>query len=241
MTNIVLLNNVDHADLRVAPTHGPATGDAINQVLVFPTEFEALQREYVILFRRDAAGAFQSVALLGLDRDENLYLDPPEWRARYVPAVQRRGPFSIGLHGAEGAPDGRQARVNIDLDDPRVGTADGQAVFLKHGGSSPYLDAVNVALSTLYEGVQTAPALFEAFAEAGLLEPVEIDIHVGEGQRYDLDNVFAVRRDRLDALDGATLERLHRGGWLVPAVHAASSLGNLDRLIGMKNRKVGRA
>jgi hypothetical protein len=241
MTNIVLLNNIDHADLRVAHTYGPATGDAVNQVLVFPTEFEALQREYVILFRRDGAGAFQSVALLGLDRDENLFLEEPDWRARYVPAVQRRGPFSIGLHGADGAPDGREAKVNIALDDPRVGVAEGAAVFLKHGGSSPYLDTINVALSTLYEGVRTAPALFEAFEQAELLEPVAIDIHVGDGLRYDLDNVFAIRRDRLDALDGPTLERLHRSGGLVPAVHAASSLGNLDRLIEMKNRKAGRA
>ncbi|WP_396595238.1 SapC family protein [Brevundimonas sp. R86498] len=241
MTNIVLLNNVDHADLRVAQTYGPETGDAINQARVFPTEFEALQRDYVILFRRDAAGAFQSVALLGLDRDENLFLQSPQWKARYVPAVQRRGPFSIGLHSAQGAAAERQARVNVDLDDPRVGVADGEAVFMKHGGSSPYLDAINVALSALYEGVEAEPAMFEAFEQAGLLEPVVIDIHVGEGRRYDLDNVFAIRRDRLDALDGAALERLHRGGWLVPAVHAASSLGNLDRLIAMKNRKAGRA
>ena len=74
MTSIVLLNNIDHADLRVRGGYGVQFGDAVNQARVFPAEFEALQREYPILFRRDAAGAYYSVALLGLDRDENLFL-----------------------------------------------------------------------------------------------------------------------------------------------------------------------
>jgi hypothetical protein len=58
MTNRVLLNNVEHRDLRVDTRHSVAFGDGINQVLVFPTEFEDLQREYPILFRRDADGNF---------------------------------------------------------------------------------------------------------------------------------------------------------------------------------------
>lgn len=45
MTDIVLLNNIDHAQLRVAQGYGAAFGDAVNQALVFPTEFEALQRD----------------------------------------------------------------------------------------------------------------------------------------------------------------------------------------------------
>jgi len=102
MTNRVLLNNVEHRDLRVVTRHSVDFGDNINQVLVFPTEFEDLQREYPILFRRDADGNYQAVALLGLDRDENLFLDGDGWQARYVPAVQRCGPFSLGLRQSPG-------------------------------------------------------------------------------------------------------------------------------------------
>lgn len=237
MTQIVLLNNVDHADLRVAGRFGAATGDAVNQVLVFPSEFEALQREYVILFRRGETG-FQSVALLGLDRDENLFLDGESWRARYVPAVQARGPFSIGLHrdGLAGEPE---PKVNIDLDDPRVGDPDGAPLFLRHGGAAPCLDAANHALSTLYQGMEMVAPMFRAFEEAGLMEPVTIDVTLAGGRRYDLEDVYTIARERLFALDGPTLGTLHRAGWLASAIHVASSLGNLDALVAMKNLRDG--
>ena len=97
MSTPVLLNNVDHHDVRVLLERGRLFGDAVNQTMVFPTEFEALQREYPIVFRRDPAGVYRAIALLGLEPDENLYLDGSSWSARYVPALMQRGPFSIGL------------------------------------------------------------------------------------------------------------------------------------------------
>ena len=126
MTNRVLLNNVDHHDVRVRTGHGAAFGDAINQITVFPTEYEELQREYPILFRRDSDGAYYSVALLGLDRDENLFLGGDGWQGRYVPALLQRGPFSIGVsgQGPNGEPLG-EPMIHIDLDDPRVSRSEG--------------------------------------------------------------------------------------------------------------------
>jgi hypothetical protein len=133
MTNRVLLNNVDHHDLRVITRYAAVYGDAINQALIFPTEFEEAQREYPILFRKDAEGAFVAVVLLGLDADENLFLDDDGWSAQYVPAIQQRGPFSIGVPRPD-APETAEPMVHIDLDDPRVSRTDGQAVFRAHGG-----------------------------------------------------------------------------------------------------------
>lgn len=236
MTQIVLLNNVDHADFRVVRRFGAATGDAINQTRVFPSEFENLQREYVILFRRDPDGGYQSVALLGLDRDENLFLDGDTWDARYVPAVQDRGPFSIGLH-REGPAGDREPKVNVDLDDPRVSRGEGEALFLPHGGAAPCLAAASQALSTVYRGLEMVAPMFAAFTAAGLVEPVTIDISIAAGRRYDLEDIYTIGRERLAGLDGLELERLNRSGWLAHAFHVAASVGNLDHLIALKNRK----
>ena len=153
--NRVLLNNVDHHDLRVITRHGAEFGDAVNQVMVFPTEFESVQREYPIVFRRDAEGALRPVALLGLARDENLFLDGAgEWQAGYVPALLQRGPFSVA---APDAADG-EPMIRVDLADPRVSRSEGTPVFLPHGGNSPYLEQMTDVLRTLYVGHQRNPS-----------------------------------------------------------------------------------
>ncbi|MBO9558360.1 MAG: SapC family protein [Caulobacter sp.] len=234
MTNRVLLNNVDHGDLRVATGHGPAFGDNINQVLIFPTEFEAVQREYPIFFRKDADGAFQSVALLGLDRDENLFLDGGGWNARYVPAIQQRGPFSIALRER-----GAEPMIHVDLDHPRVvaGASEGEPVFLPAGGNSPYLQHVARLLGVIYDGLEFSKAMFAAFEAANLIEPVDVEIKLDEHTQYDLPELYTISQDRFAALDGEALQALHRSGFLAAAQWVLSSLGNVATLVELKNRK----
>ncbi len=232
--NIVLLNNIDHAGLTVATGHGAAYGDAVNQTLVFPTEWEEVQREYPILFRRDDEGRFYAVALLGLDRDENLFLGDGVWDGRYVPALHQRGPFSIGVPRgqAEGEP-----MIHVDLDHPRIGSGAGQAVFLPHGGNSPYLEAMAAVLRNIHAGAAMTRPLFEALDAAELVQPIALEVSLDETRRYVIDDVFTIAGERLAALDGPALAALHARGFLQPAFWALSSLGNVARLIDRKNRR----
>jgi hypothetical protein len=234
--NRVLLNNVDHADLRVIAAHGVAYGDGLNQTLVLPTEFEMVQREYPILIRKDAAGGYQAVALLGLDRDENLFLDERGWNARYVPAVQRRGPFSIALRHDERGGEPRPM-IHVDLDHPRVSRDEGERLFLPAGGATPFLQGVNRTLGVIHEGLEVNGPMFAAFDELGLIEPIDIEIKLDDQTRYDLPDVYTLAPDRLAAVAGADLERLHQSGLLRAAWALIASVGNVEDLIARKNRK----
>ncbi|NJR79988.1 SapC family protein [Sphingomonas corticis] len=234
MTRHVRLDNVDHADLRVAIRHGAAFGDAVNQCLVFPTEFEQAQRDFPILFRHDEGAGWYAVALTGLDRDENLFLDGEAWTTRYVPAVQQRGPFAADA----AAHDGETPAIHIDLDDSRVGAPDGEPLFLRHGGAAPYLRHIGNVLAALRHGHASAAPTYAALAAHGLLKPVTLDVEIGDGLSYRIDDVHAIDGDRLAALAGAALEELHRSGVLRAATMAAASLDNVARLIELKRRKV---
>jgi hypothetical protein len=230
MANRVLLDNVDHQALKVVPRHGAEFGDAVNQLLVVPTEYEAVQREFPIFLRKDPDGQFQSVALLGFERGENLFLDDGRWNARYIPAVQRRGPFFVAIR-----PDG-DPMIHIDLDDPRVGAPEGEPLFMPHGGNAPYLEHVAEALFTIHEGLAVAPAMFALFDELGLIQPIELNVDLGDGLSYTIPNFFTIGQEPFAALSGEALERLNRSGFLAPAVFIRGSLGNLNRLIELKNR-----
>lgn len=233
----VLLNNIDHATLRVAIRGGAAHGDNVNQLPLFPSEFEAAQRCFPIIFRRGEEG-IQAYALLGLDHDENLFLEGDRWTSAYVPAIQRRGPFSIGLNRAHADGDaGGGPMIFIDPDDPRVGAADGLPVFLEHGGNAPLLDHVADLLRVLYEGMEHAPEIYAAFEAAGLLQPISLRISLNEEEGYEVPDLMVIDQEALAALSGDALETLHRSGLLRAAIMAASSLGNVQSLIDLKNRK----
>jgi len=238
MTNRVLLNNVDHHDVRVRTGHGAAFGDAINQITVFPTEYEELQRDYPILFRRDPNGAYYSVALLGLDRDENLFLGGDGWQGRYVPALLQRGPFSIGVsgQGPNGEPLG-EPMIHIDLDDPRVSRSEGQPVFLPQGGNSPYLDHIASVLRAIFAGIEVNKTIFAAFEQFDLIEPVTIEIQLSDTRQYNVPDCYTISQERLMRLDGAALEQLHRADYLRAAMWVVSSLRNVSRLIDIKNAR----
>lgn len=238
MTNRVLLNNIDHHDLRVRVDQGAAFGHAVNQVPVFPTEYEEVQREYPIVFRKDEAGGYRAVALLGLDRDENLFLGERGWDAGYIPAVLQRGPFSIGMPRAAATPGPPgEPMIHVDLDDPRVGSTDGQPLFLEHGGNAPYLEHIAAVLQAIYVGHEVNVPMFGAFERLGLIDPVKLEIEVGEGRRYDVPDCYTIHQGRLAGLDGAGLETLHRDDFLRPAIWAASSLRNIGWLIDRKTRR----
>jgi len=235
MTNRIVLNNVDHGDMTVSPRFGEAFGDRVNSVRLFPTEYEDASREYAILFRHDAeSGQDFAVALLGLDLDENLFLDGERWDARYIPAVQSRGPFSIGLQRNG---NDAEALIHVDLDDPRVGSDErGYPLFLPQGGNAPYLDRMANILRAISDGLQIEPAMFAAFKELNLLRPIELQIQVSDTRRYDLIDFLTIDTEGLATLDGSALEKLNRSGFLRLAFLAAASLGNISRLIELKNR-----
>lgn len=235
----MLLNNLDHAELGVRMGHGADFGDDLNQLPIFPAEFEEAQRDYAIVFRRDDQG-LRAVVLLGFDARENLFLSNGGWQARYVPAIQRRGPLSIEYRGdhANAEPE---PMIHIDLDHPRVGRGEGEPLFLPHGGNAPALELMADALRIVHEGVGAGRALGAALEAAGLLQPVQLDVDVGHGRRYQVADVLAVDRQALANLDAQTLHRLNGPGFLALAVLAAASLANIGRLAALKRDQLGAA
>ncbi|MEP9358060.1 SapC family protein [Sphingomonas sp. KR3-1] len=232
MSRLVALDNVAHADLRVAARHGAAHGDAVNQALLFPTEFAEAQRDFPILFLRDPDEGLQAVALLGLDRDENLFLDGDRWTSHHIPLLFQRGPFLIGL-----LPDSDTPVIQIDLDDPRVGAADGEALFLPQGGQSRYLEHMSRVLGAIHVGMADTAAIYAAFDALGLIQPVALELMLDDERRYVVRDREVLSAERLAALGPAELDGLHRAGYLGSAFLLASSLGNMARLIERKNAR----
>lgn len=240
MTNIIPLNNVAHKDLKIIQKYSEQFGHNVGAVLIFPTEFADIQREYPILFQKNPDTLkFQSIALLGLIPNENLFLNDGQWNARYIPAIVAREPFVIGFEdqsatgGEENAPV-----VMVDMDSPRVSTQDGQNVFLEFGGNTRYLENVNLILQGIYQGSAISDEMFEAFTDLDLIEPVALEVKLNNGEVHRLTGNYTIHREKLNALSAENLEKLNKAGFLEGAFLVMNSLNNMKNLIDIKNSRL---
>ena len=240
-TQFEVLNNQDHADLKVITDYRASFGDAQMQVMVFPFEFRNIQAHYPIFFQVDANGQFYPIALLGFEEGENLFLDEPNWRAPYIPAMLRRQPFLVGVKDASKS-DGstEQARVlSIDLKHPRVSHVEGEALFKPLGGRSEFLEEQAGLLETLHDGLGHCQAFTNALAEHGLIESVTLDISLNDGSRNQLIGLSAINEERVQELTGDVLEAFSKEGYLLPLFMVLASSTNMRTLIDLKNQREG--
>ena len=239
MVQHVMLNNVAHKDLRVVTGYSAAYGENVATAMVVPTEFLQAQREYPIFFRKDPArDDYMAVVLLGLQKDENLFLDDAGWHADFVPGVIARGPFFIGYQRREA--QGRVENVpvlHIDMEHPRISRTEGEPLFRPDGGNTRYLDRIADVLNAVNQGMEINRPMFEALKAADLIEPVQLEVKVNSEEQYNLTGLYTVSRDKLNNLDADTLFKLHRAGYLQAAFLVSSSVNNVQRLIDMKNRR----
>ncbi len=240
MARYELLNNIAHKDLRVATHFGPEFGDDVGTVLAFPTEYAELQREYPIFFRRNNEnGELHSIALLGFDRNENLFLQGRSWNASYVPGAIAKGPFLIGFQ--ERQVDGelqRDSMIHVDMAHARVAGSQGEPVFLPRGGHSPYLQNLITILRGINDGVEAGKSMFAALDALGLIQPVGLEVRFDASHGANLSGLWGIDRQRLAALSAESLFGLHRAGFLEGVYLVLASLQNMRRLIAAKQRRL---
>jgi hypothetical protein len=229
MTTTVLLNNIDHKDVRIVTTRGAEYGDDVMFAVTFPTELRNIQAHYPIVFRKAADGQFQPLALFGFEERQNLFLTRNGWDATYLPLMIERLPFLIGRANGE-------LTMHIDMASPRVSRAAGEPLFREHGGTTEFTDRMNSVLLAIHAGLEQTPAFIAALLEHELLESFVLDVQLDDGSQSRLAGFYTINEERLAALGGSALERLNKAGHLLPAYMAVASLSNFRALIERRNR-----
>jgi hypothetical protein len=236
---ISILTNDQHRSIAVDIRARPEYGDMVNRAVALSAEFNELHREYPLLLRKtEEAPGFVAHAILGFEKDENLFVEGDRWTSTFIPASLARGPFSLGyIRAGDGAnsPAGEKAEMRVMIDDqhPRL-RPDGQPVFLPLGGESPYLDRIKRVLQTVDAGLRIDRLLYRELVAMELLEEVKVEISVFAELRYDFSGYYTINQERLAALNAEQLLRLHRLGLLGPVYFLISSLGNFQRLVNLK-------
>ena len=232
---ISILTSDQHRSVAVDTRARPEYGDVVNRAVALSAEFNELHREYPLLLRKtDEAPGFVAHAILGFEKDENLFVEGDRWTSTFIPATLARGPFSLGyIRGEDGDDAPAGMKVMIDEQHPRL-RVEGQPVFLPLGGETPYLVGIKRVLQTVDAGLRADRLLYRELVAMDLLEEVKIQISVFPELRYDFSGYHTINQEKLAALNAEQLLRLHRPGLLGLVYFLISSLGNFQKLVNLK-------
>lgn len=236
MATHALLNNVDHKDLKINRARSADLGDNVMYCVAYHAEFRNLQAHYPIVFiRNPETGEACGAALLGLTRDENLFLSQSGWDNDYIPMALEMQPFLIGFDEKPG--ETRQSVIHVDMDSPRI-CDHGEPVFLPMGGKTPYLEHIAGVLDMTHSGYEYNPEFIAALDQYELLEPFALDIELADGSSNRLAGFHTINEEKLYALGGEALGDLNEKQFLQAIFMAVASLSNFTDLIARKNAKV---
>lgn len=230
---VVPFDKARHAGLGLKAGRDYAWSRSLNAVYVSAVEFTRAALEYPIAFVRDASkDFFVPVAVLGLARDENLFVDAQgRWRpGHYVPAYFRRHPFCIADLPESAAGAGKRQLVCVQEDQ------------LAPGGA-PLLDAQGQpteeweAIAKLLEAVEGARSATLAFAQRldslQLLAPFEALALPRDGAQLRLQGLHRIDEEKLRKLPPREARELLAKGDLRLAYAHLLSLENFAKLLDL--------
>ncbi|HEY8586464.1 MAG TPA: SapC family protein [Rhodanobacter sp.] len=231
----VPLNRVAHKDLHMKTVPNVKFAMNVHSVPLTGVEFGIAARDLPILFAGTSTTNAGPVALLGLRQNENLFVDASgQWsRETYIPAFVRRYPFVLAEKPAD--QEGDDFTVYLDEKYEGFNPTEGARLFKEDGSDSEMLtNAVNF-LGEFQQNVARTKWFMEQLNKYDLLETRTVTLQKPDtdgvkGKSINLNGLFVVSEEKLQALDEKTTHKfLHEGmfGWIYAHL---MSLTNIDRL-----------
>lgn len=226
---LVPLSSRRHAALRVKPQTDFRFARNVHTAVLMHSEFMQAAASFPIVFIEDSdIDGFRPVALLGLQRGENVFVGGRgEWLAGYVPAVLRAYPFALARAGEE--TEGERLAVCIDASSELISLTEGSRLFDAAGSPTETLEQAKSWLQAIRD-MQRATDLFsKALSLRNLFTPLAVKARRAS-QTLEVAGCFTVNHDRLEGMPDAKLCELRRPGWLAAIYAHLVSLQHFERL-----------
>ncbi len=226
--NLEALDPKKHKDLRFSPADSFKFAAAVSSAPLSASEVVDASRVFPVAFSPE--GPLLPVAMFSVKEGENAFVDAEgEWRAAYIPAHIRRYPFILGNTDT---PDSFSVMFVPDAPHFDGAGGAGERLFTEEGEQGTALTKAMEFLTTFQAEIAATEKLLAPLAETGVLTLQRLDISNAEGKTTSIDGVRAVDREKLLALDDATLAGWVRGGLMVVIDAHLASLKNFGVLTG---------
>lgn len=203
----------------------------VNSIPLMAVEFPQASADYAIVFAANGDGVLP-VVILGARQNENLYLDETDqWKASYIPAFVRRYPFVFST-----GDDGKTFTLCVDEAFQGLNyLGRGRALFDAEGKPTEYVDGVLKFLQEYRVQYMRTEAFCKKLKEHDLLEPMQAQFTMADGEKMALTGFSVVNRAKLKALSDEVLGELARSDELELVYLHLQSMRNFtalkDRLV----------
>jgi len=230
---VVPLNKGIHSELYIENIEGYQHTKETNSIYIAAVEFLQISKEYPIVFAADANKKVFPVALLGLQKNKNLFVDNKgKWTANYIPAYVRRYPFILAT------PDEKEPTFTVCIDEsyPGFNTAkEGAPLFNEKGEQLDVLKQAVDFLQDYQTHVHLTTLFCENLSKLDILESMQADIEHADGEKTSLGGFMGVNRDKLKALKPAQLTELVKTDQMELIFAHLASLANISGLMKRLN------
>lgn len=227
--NAIALDSKVHKNCKMVMSRDFSFARNVLSAPLSVTEVVKASREFPIFF--PTKGKFLPVAQMGYRKDGNLYVDRDgQWTARYTPAHLRRFPFVLGERGEAG-------KYIVMVDKNRISeNGDGEALFqegkIPEGG---IVQRARTFLTDFQKELDQTEALLKPLRDADILVPRTYSISQGDKTLGSIRDLQVVDREKLAALDDATLAKWVRSGLMAIVMAHLHSLDNWNSQKGLGN------
>jgi hypothetical protein len=222
----VPLSKAAHAQVRWRPIADWRFAAAESMVSLSGFELPRAAGNFPVVFVR-ARDRVETVALLGLKRGENLFVNANgEWVGDYVPATLRSRPFVLGASG-EG-----QTVLCMDEASPLIvadGSGEGERVFGDGGELTPPAQKVADFLRSISGGLLATTKASDALWRHNCLEPLRVPESLAASLQH-FKGLHQVNEAALRALPAESLAELMALGAIGMAYAHMISLHKLSLL-----------
>jgi hypothetical protein len=239
LSSLELLTAKKHQSLRVKTGFSADFGDNVMAAVTFPEEFIALNANFPIVFREaddESEDDFLCLALMGVETDENLFLDQDGASEPQFPLTMRIRPFIVGADPE----DEVTGSVLIDSQSNRLtnNESEGQALFQSNGEYTDFLKGRIRQLELCYQGRQKGRGFIQMLRDYDLLESLQADLNFCDGTIKTLTGFYGINIERMNELPAKALKRMNDKGYLMPCFLSIASLTRIGDLVDRKNARI---
>jgi len=210
-----------------------AFAEELNSVPLLATEITSVARELPVIFAKTQDdGGFVPLAVMGLKKGQNLFLDEKKrLTMRYIPGFLRRYPFAF-------ANDGKSENFTLCIDDQFEGWSKdgskGKRLFTETGEQTEELKGVMEFLKDYQYRAELTNVFCKRLSELELLEPMEANIKLKDGQEgggFNLTGFYVVNREKLKKISDEDVLDLFKKDGLELIFSHLQSMQNLNALV----------